>query len=274
MEIDLSAGDKLKDIERIGAYDGPDRVVDWSTYLEEKKAEHSGATLISTGIPELDHALDQFKTGEVIVLSGITGNGKTLFSKTLIRNMSKEGTGCVVMSFEVSTEEYLTAFRNGAHFDAQVFVPKEMRVGFVKWVYDRALEAKIKFGAKVILVDHLHYIIDMNTDKMTVNIGACMRRLKQLAVELDMVVMVIAHQEKLRDDKEPSIDTLRDSSFVGQEADTVIIVHRLPDESSQKGNDRTYDAGYALVKVDKARRAGTYKRRLTFQKKGAWLEPL
>jgi len=227
-----------------------------------------------SGMDELDDALGGFQTGELVVISGVTGNGKTLFAKTLVRNLSLLSAPCACFSYEVSTEEFLKYFKSSRYDDAKMFVTQEMKVGMMKWIYDRVHESKLKYGTNVVLIDHLHYIVDMDTDKMTINVGACMRRLKQLAVELNQVVIIVAHQEKLKDDKEPGIETLRDSSFVGQEADDVIIVHRVPDDPSQKGNNRTYEDGFAVVKIDKARRKGTYKRRLTFQKKGDWLEPV
>lgn len=265
---------QLERLERLSAYEGNDRLVVWTKYLEDREANKSKDIRFSTGFPELDFCLEGVQTGELIIVSGLTGNGKTLFVKTLIRNMSINEIPSSVFSYEVQTQEFLRAYSESQHFNAKLYVPMELKSGYMPWVEERVLEAKVKYDNKVVLIDHLHYVVDMNTEKMFQNIGAAMRRLKNIAIQMNQVVVVVAHQEKLKDDKEPGIETLRDSSFVGQEADVVIIVHRLPDDANQKGSNRTYDQGYALVKVDKARRAGTFHKRLTFQKQGSWLEAL
>lgn len=265
---------ELEDVERLLTYEGKDRVVPWTEYLTEKAKTSKGAVRLSSGFPELDHVLDGLVGGEVVVLSGLTGNGKTLFAKTLIRNMALDKESCLCLSYEVTTEEFLRPFKEEALTNAIFTVPLELKTGFIPWVEERVIEAKLKHDNKVLLIDHLHYVISMQTDKMSLNIGAAMRCLKEIAIKHKQIIILIAHQEKLKDDKEPGIETLRDSSFVGQEADVVIIVHRLPDTKPERGEDPTFDLGYALIKIDKARRSGAYKKRLTFQKRGNWLEPI
>ena len=262
---------KVEELEKALNYSGPDKVVSWVEYLQEKDNKSKFTAKLLSGFELLDGFLDGFIGGEVIVLSGLTGNGKTLFAKSVIRNMAQQNVPCLCLSYEVSTVEFLRAFRNQGLEMAKAYVPKELKTGFIPWVEEKIIEAKVKYDNKVLLIDHLHYVVDMKTDKMTQNIGAAMRCLKEIAIKHDQVIFLIAHQEKLKDDREPGIETLRDSSFVGQEADTVLIVHRLPD-SEDKRIQKTYDLGFALVKIDKARRSGVYKKRLTFQKRGDWLE--
>ena len=264
----------MPNLDELVIYEGKDKVVKWQDYVTARGEAKKTITKFETGFAELDSVLDCVTTGEVMVISGLTGNGKTLFAKTLIRNLSGQNIPCLVLSYEVMTEEFLRPFQEDNLLGSIFYVPMELKTGFVPWVEEKVIEARLKYNNKVILIDHLHYVVDMKTDKMTQNIGAAMRCLKEIAIKHNQTVVVIAHQEKLKDDKEPGIETLRDSSFVGQEADVVIIVHRIPDSKPEKGFDPTYDQGYALVKVDKARRSGAFHKRLTFQKKGNWLEPL
>jgi len=251
------------------SYEGKDKVMLWREFVLEKQKTNKSNIKIETKFPELDSALDCLIPGEVVVLSGLTGNGKTLFAKTMIRNFALSNVPCMVLSYEVTTEEFLRAFSESG-FVHPFYVPAELKTGYLPWVEEKVIEAIVKFNNRVVLIDHLHYVVDMKTDKMTQNIGAAMRCLKEIAIKYQQIILLVAHQEKLKDDKEPGIETLRDSSFVGQEADVVVVVHRLPDAPKTL----TFDQGYALVKVDKARRSGAYKRRLTFQKRGNWLEPL
>lgn len=265
---------KIEELEKFMNYSGPDRVVHWEEYLKEKEKNTGRIERFSTGLSELDQSLDGLCPGEVVVISGLTGNGKTLFAKTLIRNMCLDRISTTCLSYEVMASEFLRSFKNDKISEALLYIPIELKTGAIPWIEERILEAKVKYNNKIILIDHLHYIVDMRTDKMTQNIGAAMRQLKEIAIKHEQVVLLIAHQEKLKDDKEPGIETLRDSSFVGQEADIVLIVHRIPDAVKKHGVESTFDLGYAVVKIDKARRSGVFKKRITFQKRGDWLEPI
>lgn len=260
--------------ERLLKYDGPQRVVHWSDYLKDREENNLKTLQFSSGMAELDSFTDGFQTEEVIVVSGHTRNGKTLLAQTISRNFAIQNIPVVAFSFEVSTGQYLKPFKEHELYHASLFVPAENKSGSINWLEERIMEAKVKYDIRVVIIDHLHYIIDMNPDKMTNNIGAAMRRIKTMAREMNQVIFVICHQEKLKDGTEPSLETIRDSSFIGQECDTALIVHRLPDEKVKKGMNPTYDKGYALVKVDKARRSGSFRKRMTFQKQGQWLEPL
>lgn len=274
--------------ERLFGYDKGDRVVQWEEYLAEREKNKANQTFFSSGFPELDHFLDRFQTGELIVISGVTGNGKTLFAKTLVRNFVAQSIPSLVFSFEVSTQEFLRAYVSFPNIE-KMYVPMEMKPGALNWLANRILEAKVKYDNKVVVIDHLHYIVDMNTDKnFSINVGAAMRQLKEFAIRYNQLIFIISHQQMIKKDEEPGIESIRDSSFIGQEADTVLIVHRVPDETHESIEDNlgrtkykpidrslySYENGNAMVKIEKARRSGTYKHKLSFIKKGDWLEPL
>ena len=61
---------------------------------------------------------------------------------------------------------------------------------------------------------------------MSFVIGECVRGLKQLAIKHNIVIFLIAHMTKTRPDEEPGLGHTRDSSFIEQEADTVVYVWR------------------------------------------------
>lgn len=225
----------------------------------------------------MDTFVDGFQTGELVTVSGYTGMGKTLFLKSLIRNFGIGTVPVLVFSYEDAVERYLRMFEEeGGNYP--IFVPMNLETGNLHWLEERIVEAKLKYNARVVTIDHLHYLMDMGHGKenMSLKIGSIMRFLKkQIAEEHNMLVFIVAHQEKVRENnEEASINTIRDSSLIGQESDDVIIVQRMPDSKDQDKGDETFEAGYSMVKIDKARRAGTFRKRLTFQKAGNWLAPL
>ena len=61
----------------------------------------------------------------------------------------------------------------------------------------------------------------------SLEIGTVIRGLKRLAIDHDVIIFLAAHTTKLKDDKVPTADDIRDSSFVGQESDCVMILWRV-----------------------------------------------
>lgn len=270
--------------ENIVNYKGDDEIRHYLDYYTEKATDRQ-PRLYQTGFIELDGLIQGFKTGELNIISGPTGNGKTLFMDSIAhRFMRNEKMKLAYLSYEVPTDTMIQKYVNMDDRESLgLYVPMQLKPGNVNWVIRKCIEAKLKFNCKAIMIDHLHFIVDMNfKQNMSLNIGAVMRHLKHdIANNLNMMVFLIAHQEKVKDE-EPSIDNIRDSSFIGQEADNVIVVFRsfdpIPQEVRQKAKKeklelpKSYEQGYATVKVEKARRAGTYRKKITYQKRGEFLE--
>ncbi len=251
---------------------GPDRIAHYIEARAESKKTPVGTALFQTGLVQLDSMLNGFRTGEVVVITGPTGNGKTLLADSIgQRLMRMMKINIAWFTYEVPmmdmTEKYANAFDAAA--------------GNFQWFKLKCLEAKIKFNCRAIVLDHLHFLVDMSSQQnMSLNIGAVMRQIKHdIAKAMNLVVFVIAHQGQAKEG-EPSIDNIRDSSFIGQEPDTVLIVYRSADpvppelqaNTKARGYQHTYKQGYATVKIDKARRSGVYRERLAYQKQGDWLE--
>jgi hypothetical protein len=106
---------------------------------------------------------------------------------------------------------------------------------------------------------------------------------------MNMAVILIAHQGQLKPDQNASVDTIRDSSFVGQESDSLVTVTRrkdfdgeealeIPTEKLSKLASKVYDDNFsqslAIVGIERARRTGTYECRKIFYKSGDFLEEL
>lgn len=291
LEFKNNAQAQLVRFETALNYEGHDKLVLWREYQKNAEANKNKTIKLSSGFPELDSYTEGFETGELIAISGNTGQGKTLFGKSLIRSFTCNEVPTLAFSYEVPTYQFLQSYDSLAERDnLPLFVPQSMITGNLDWICDRVLEAKAKFNNRVVFIDHLHYIVDMgDTRNFSLNVGNVLRTIKQkIAIDMNQIVFIICHQQHISSDKEPGIESIRDSSFIGQESDMVFIVHRLPDKTSymtvEKGsiqkknnippNEYTYDLGNSMVKIDKCRRTGVYRKKLHFQKKGFWLEPL
>src|SRR5690606_32318829 len=85
-------------------------------------------------------------------------------------------------------------------------------------------------GVKLIAVDYVQQLhIDRRTDSRQHEIAEISRRLKHLARELQVPMVVVSQLNRgpeMRTDKRPVLSDLRDSGGLEQDADVVILVHR------------------------------------------------
>lgn len=269
---------KIKQYEDLYNYEGPGKVIEWKEYLKNKEAGPE-LTPMMTGHTELDELVGGFQPGEVVIITGLMKNGKTLFTQTVVRQLCINGFIGVVFSFENSTWNYLNVFKKELQKtgqDPKLYVPESLNPGKLEWLEKRIIESYVKHSINFVVVDHMHYVINMATNKLAQDIGAVIRRLVTLAKEFNIVIFIISHQKGLPDHKsEPSLETCKDSSAIGQECATGIVVHRVQDDTMTEGvKADSYDQGNCFVKIDLARRTGTYRKKIWYQKRGDWLVPL
>ena len=263
--------EKLNRLEEAEKYDGPHKWVPFTEHLESEASKNGNRKAFLTDWPEFDFFTGGIMTQELTIVSGIQGNGKSLFCRSLAHQFLQKDIPVGYIHFEGSFLEAFTPFAYNPAF--KLFVPNQKEAGNPSWIIEQCYRFKAKYDGKVIVLDHLHYIIDMAMkENMSLNIGALLRNLiGEVCEGLDMAVILIAHQAGIDAGTEPSIDTIRDSSFLKQEPANVFIVHRMADPQINKNSDKTYSEGYAMVKIDKSRRTGTYRKKLTFKKQGDWL---
>lgn len=253
-------------VKRFEHYDGPDRVVS-SVVLAQMLQESLVIPKRFTGISSLDQAIDGFEAGELIVISGPTAMGKTLLCDTIVNNLNHQGLRSLVFTFEVTPAKMI---ENHKEPETCVYLPLQHKAMDLAWLRDRTAEAISKYQVSAVFIDHLHYVIDMTSNhNMSLEIGATMRFLKRdIALALNIPTFIVCHSSKILPDQEPSMSHLRDSSFVAQEADTVLIIYRRFDKDLLGKPLTTMLQGLATIKVDKARRTGAMGVKIKVKKEG------
>lgn len=232
-----------KELELLG-YSGPGRIIDSLEALERlKKNIHSENRITQCGFPTLSKLTDGFEGGELIILSGPTKHGKTLFAQSMTDNMALQGIGCLWFSYEMTAKQFLNRFDPVPLF----YLPDELVSTSPTWLEDKIWEAKLKFNIKVVFIDHLHFLVDMaHMKNPSLEIGALVRKIKKIAVKLNVIIFLICHLTKTNLDEEPTEKDLRDSSFIAQDADSTIMIWRNLQEYT------------AWVTVRNHRRTGVY----------------
>ena len=216
-------------------YEGDDQVV--TSYelrdklMGEKTTPHVNVKAL---IPGIDHACEGFQDGELIIISGVTKHGKTLLAQTFTMNFFKQKQYPGWFSYEVPARQFLDQFPILPLF----YLPQKNQAADFNWFMERCLEAYFKYNTRIFFIDHLHYLIDMARVKNpSLDIGTIVRRVKRFAVDNDFVIFLLAHVSKTESDN-VSYRDLRDSSFIAQEADTVIMVRRTPDDGQNTAKAR------------------------------------
>lgn len=244
---------------------------DWQNYHGEDQVITSHALRAQLGektesivnarslIPSLDKAVDGFRDGELIVISGPTKNGKTLLAQTLTANFAKNQTFSLWFSFEVPARQFLSQFPTLP----LIYMPKKLQPKAMDWFKDRVYESFEKYHTRIIFIDHLHYLVDLARQKhLSIEIGTVIRELKTLAVQNDFVIFLLCHTGKSKVDDGLSYESIRDSSFISQESDSVIMVKRRLDVADNA----------ATMRVEFHRRTGIMEKQIDLIKVNGYLQ--
>lgn len=258
--------ERLERIARFERYDGPDRVVRLSEAIDEikKQPEPRG---YSTGFGGLDDLVSGIEEGELVVVTGHTGTGKTTLLQSITANLTKQGTLPLWFSYEVGLRSLIKRFSGDI---PEFCLPRMIEEGSVDWLKSKVIEAKVKYKTDIVFIDHLHYLLDMDelgARNPSLYIGHIMRSLKKFAVAESIIIFLVSHIKKVSSSQEPELSDLRDSSFTGQEADQVWSVFREQDITEWGvASDKTY------LTVLKNRREGNHGKIELIYRNGRYYE--
>ena len=239
-------------------YDGEDRVISAQEMYLTLKNQPDSPIQVKSSIPSLDKAIGDFRGGELIAVSGPTKNGKTLLCQSLTVQFVKKLFYPLWFSFEVPAKQFLDQF----HTLPMIYMPAKLKLHAVSWFEERALESFLKYNTRIIFIDHLHYLIDLAKNRNpSIEIGQVIRGLKTFAVERQFVIFLLCHTRKGSSEDGLSFESIRDSSFISQESDTVFMIKRTPD----KGENR------ARLRVEFHRRTGVIEKVIELEKAKGYL---
>ena len=218
----------------------------------------------------IDKYLQGIRTGEVTVITADTGAGKTTFATQLVVNCAQQDVPVWVNSWEMKPE---TTMRKIASvvlrrpMKCQAFSEFENEQ-FDEWcsrykVYinpntigtnilslSKQLEIAKKMGVKIVMLDHLDYLVESKREKTFEAIDETVKRLHELAFALDMHFFLICHPKQSLGNEEIGMNSLKGSSAIKQYADNIITLHRC------NRTDASADPCKVKVKICKNRMFG------------------
>jgi replicative DNA helicase len=217
---------RLEDIAKI--YKGEDSVVSFQEIAEKIKLEKDEYRIMS-GWQGLDDILKGFRLQQLVVVSALTKSGKTSWLMDLTTRI--KNTAPLWFPFEESAYELVRKFLEIGEEPPRAFTPETMtggtkRLTMFDWIEFRIVESIAKYGTKTVFIDQLDFIVPMGGDNHSLRVGQAMRDLKALAKKWNVTIFLICHLAKARMDTQPTLEDLKGSSSIGQEADTVILLWR------------------------------------------------
>lgn len=217
------------------------------------------------GFPTLD---DCFRGGGItegrwVVISGVTGEGKTTLAQTLTYNFSQEGIASMWFTYEVTPLELWENFQEiNVAVDLATYTPKQTTTGKLDWIFRKVKEGMSKYGVKVVFIDHLGFLepsikgVDRNLgNTLDAFLTSMCREIKTFCVK-NRVIFFVMYQLKKVEGREPTINDIKNSSGIGQESDAVIYIQRLKEKKIAKqfedmavsGDTYTNEAKITLIK--------------------------
>lgn len=233
--------------KKLREYAGEDQVISSQEMQAAFDSAPEPILKVKSQIPGLDKLIVDFRAGELITISGPTKNGKTLLAQTLSVNFCNQYQPPLWFTYEVPARQFLSQFPSLP----LIYMPTKLKAHAMDWLEERMIESYEKYNTRIVFLDHLHYLVDMARMKTpSIEIGTVVRRLKGIAVNNDFSIFLLCHTTKGKQDGTLSYESIRDSSFVSQESDTVFMVQRKPD----------FGENAARLRVEFHRRTGVMER--------------
>lgn len=250
-------------------YIGEDEVITFESIYEKEKVKPRRA-FFSTGHAYLDECLGGgIAEGELVIISGYTGNGKTSFCYDITRNMPKQN--CLWLPFEESAEELAEKSIKYGQAPIHFYTPKQLPRDDIQWIEERILESVLKYNTKVVFIDNLHFITMQENQDFNKN-GVFAKQLKRIASKFEIAIVLIGHLRKSQGGIHtmPTYEDIQGSSDVVKLANKVLAVWR---EAKKDLNGQINYTGYTKVAVQKVRGAyGKLENILFTWNKGVYAE--
>ncbi|WP_246005055.1 replicative DNA helicase [Nocardioides marmorisolisilvae] len=250
----------------------------------EAISNHDGSLRgVPTGLADLDELTNGLQAGQMIIVAGRPGSGKSTLGLDFCRAASiANGMTSVIFSLEMGRSEIamrmlsaearvpLGHIRNGGMNDddwgklarkmaevssAPLFIDDSPNMTMME-IRAKARRLKQRHDLKLIVIDYIQLMSSgRKVESRQVEVSEFSRQIKLLAKELEVPIVALAQLNRgseQRADKKPMVSDLRESGSLEQDADIVMLVHR--EDMYEKESPR---AGEADIIVGKHRNGPT-----------------
>ena len=200
-----------------------------------------------TNLMDLDNTI-KLKRGDLTVIAGATGSGKSTFSLQIANNMSKEHDVCFVslemkrnelikkiICSELDINSYTIEYNKLTSYDKERI--KDFRLssrlklidysGYTLEELENIIVSRKQDGLDVLFIDHLHFMKINGSNTINV-ISEITSGLKRLAMKFDVSIVLLSQINRGvsgKEDKRPMLSDLRSCGSIEQDANAVIMLY-------------------------------------------------
>ena len=230
-----------------------------------EKLLSGGPVLMSTGFEDLDEITWGLHPGEMFVLAARPSVGKTALAMNIAEHLSLNGYPVGVFSLEMNKESLMQRLicararvnhhniRKGILTGeeqsriltaASTLAKAKLHIDDTPGLSLLQLRARARrmhqmHGIKAIVIDYLQLMHAKvrNSDNRQVEVSLISNGVKAIAKELSVPVIVLSQLSRKVEDRgnnaEPKLSDLRESGSVEQDADTVVLLHRVKEKGAE-----------------------------------------
>lgn len=248
----------------------------------------------STGIADLDSATSGLIGGDLIILAGRPGMGKSAVAGNIAATVAATGTPVLLFSLEMHADSVMTRImaresginsrnlRRGQLADTQWPMAVNAAGAISRWplfiddkpditpqeIRAKARKIKKEKGLGLLIVDYIQLVrVTGKHDSREQAVAEISRTLKAIARELEIPVIGLSQLNRNvdgRTDKHPMLSDLRESGAIEQDADIIIFIYR--DEVYNKAEENP-KRGLAEFDIAKHRNGETGRFEVIFDAK-------
>ncbi|MEW1723885.1 replicative DNA helicase [Streptomyces sp. NPDC093109] len=255
----------------------PAQTLEHTLDLVDKAKNGSGVTGISTGFTDLDSLTSGLQPGQMIVVAGRPGMGKSTFAMDVARSCAvKHNVPAAFISLEMGVDELnmrllsaeakvaLHHLRNGTTTDddwtrlaratpriseAPLYINESANtLGAIQAKLRRLKSRRPDLG--LVVIDYLQLMtVGHRPESREREVAEISTSIKRLAKELQVPIIALAQLNRgpeLRADKRPTKADLRESGSLEQDADIVALLHR--EDAYEKDSPRSGEVDLIIDK--------------------------
>jgi replicative DNA helicase len=232
---------------------------------------------VATGFADLDALTNGLHPGQLIVIAGRPGLGKSTMGLDIARSASvKNSLASVIFSLEMSKTEITMrllsaearvplhhmrsgtmtdddwarlARRMGEVADAPLYIDDSPNLTMME-IRAKARRLRQRNELRLVVIDYLQLMSgNKKAESRQQEVSELSRALKLLAKELEVPVIAMSQLNRgaeQRTDKKPQLSDLRESGSIEQDADMVVLLHR--EDAYEKESPRAGEADFIVAK--------------------------
>lgn len=229
---------------------------------------------IKTGLLKLDNDIVGFLDGQLITISAYTGIGKSIFTSQLILNMLKQNKKIDLFSLEMGRSEIINKLvSNGCDIEFNKIYKKELNdtekekitmyisdflstkhleiydsISDIDNIISTIKRDKLKNNIDIAFIDLINRVSNklVNPKNRAEYLGELTRRLKLLALQLNIPIVITAQINRViegRQDKRPTLADIKESGGIAEDSDLVLGLYRNRELDKRETRDDLRNKG-------------------------------